>query len=854
MFKQLILIFLLLLILSPKTNGQRIDITPIWQNNFGNHQHTSRDELLSLLKDSENNLIAVGFGERDSSFADVVVQKLTTDKKLLWEYRFTSSRDLDYDTPRNVFIGKDNSIYVTGFYANEYEYALFEGAAFVFKLSKTGKLEWQINLSDRINGDLGISSFIAKLDSQDNLNIGYTTDNFLTKPTTVFKISKTGQIISEKKHTIFDASANQPNVVSFNFRTNGTLDFLSKKYNESLVRDEYTIVTVDSSNTYLETKKISNDSFNISNLETRTYADKDGNFIGVANAGHSEFKFFKISYTGKVNFVTNSPKNKQYEARDVIIKDSTFIVSGYLNDGLEGTFVFEYNKKGELIKQQLFSNIQNPIVFHSIHLVDKKLFMTFYQNDKPYLSELSDSLNISQIYDFKAPLFAYISDFNILSTSDTSLIIGGTLLQYKLETSSTRTENDFYIEKISKNDFKRQWLYTYSDLGTSLADFTTLSIDNLGNIFGYSSEKIDADENTGVSYLVCFDKHGNLKWNKSTKNLVSSNNNIPDNVPYNERGFTDNAGSIYLVSNEGISKIDSNGNLILKQYLGFTFYRLHTDTIKNEFWGTKYGYSEIVRINSDLQIVSSIETNNVYNDISELSNNLKFFTSKKEGITVVYHTSVQDNKLKVTQFKDNIKTWIKEIPLLHGYSNRSTEMIPTIHKLTGEFYIHLRDFDVKTYRLFIKMNDNGEYTSKLIFEIDYDKKMDKFESLTNGNFIARYQVINSLKYESFDPDFNTIKYTSINQTYYDTYFFKEFMILASDGFFSVYNSKLESAGKFYYPNLNRNLVLSNNYEIASVSTIGQYFPLGSQRNFLRKWRWRRSGVAKFDLYSYLKPF
>lgn len=115
-------VWILLFFCSTVTAQEIVPVTPVWKRSFGMRDNTSRDTLTHAARDRDGNVILAGGTEEDTTFSDIVVRKLSPDGALMWEFRYSTDRGVGYDLPLNLFVSREDEIYLVGYARSTYFY------------------------------------------------------------------------------------------------------------------------------------------------------------------------------------------------------------------------------------------------------------------------------------------------------------------------------------------------------------------------------------------------------------------------------------------------------------------------------------------------------------------------------------------------------------------------------------------------------------------------------------------------------------------------------------------------------------------------------------------------------------
>lgn len=189
---------LFLLFFSIAASAQTINqILPKLEKSLGGYDHTNRDELIQMAKDPEGNLLLLGFVEGDSIFADVVLQKITPEGTLLWDYRFDSDNSNNYDVPLKMVLDTKGDATVLGRSGGMVSFFMPQRSnGFLFKVSNSGDLLWQVGFDTLLTKHDAGFNYDGFMDSDGNFLVSYSAyTDFGERPTYFMKFDPNGKLL-----------------------------------------------------------------------------------------------------------------------------------------------------------------------------------------------------------------------------------------------------------------------------------------------------------------------------------------------------------------------------------------------------------------------------------------------------------------------------------------------------------------------------------------------------------------------------------------------------------------------------------------------------------------------------------
>ena len=166
-------ITLILLLFSQICLNQEL-LTPEKTISFGLNSQTNRDEAFFTKIDSQKNIILVGTTERDSTFTDILITKLSLNYDQIWQKRVSVPTNLSYDLPLKLLIDNEDNIFVVG--RSSFNESFSNGLLFIAKYDKNGK-----NIFYKTIGNIDGSDYKdfvqmdALLNSDNSLSLYYRT-------------------------------------------------------------------------------------------------------------------------------------------------------------------------------------------------------------------------------------------------------------------------------------------------------------------------------------------------------------------------------------------------------------------------------------------------------------------------------------------------------------------------------------------------------------------------------------------------------------------------------------------------------------------------------------------------------
>lgn len=831
-------------------------LTPIWTKSFGEHNHTSRDEIVTTLKDSSGNTIIVGFVERDSSFGDIMVQKIDRLGRLMWQYKYTSSYGLDYDRPVGALISKDNSVYILGIVNNNSD--IYGGAGYVFKLTTTGSLAWQKQLYLDVSRHFSIASLFWGFDKNEHLHIAYTTVEINLKPTHFFDIKPDGGVAF--RHTIygiFNALEEQPYPKDCSISKDGVTTFLIRKPNNAARRtDYYTQRVTDSSNIAYPLSMTDTQRLLLSYDSRIRQTDSSGSFYSISNVlkngRQNGFSLFKISPFGQLDFVFYSTDSMEIEAKDMILKDSVLLVTGRFRantTALWRTFLFEINQSGQLTRKKFYtSTLSSDDISEGIYLSNRRLFLTQYRASGTFaVSELNQNLDKMWLYNQRIANNPLAEINNVFAINSDTIVLSGTVLKRKQTNNYFFSENNFYVEAFSiQNLDSAKWAYQYSDLGTSFVTNINVLLNNKEDLLIVDTEQVGpAYPAAGSSYGYGAQTYAHSV--NATGQLLATK--TITNGSINTKKYTSDADGNFITVGFQVQKVDKNGTILLSSNnLGIDAELVYVDKLRDEFYVSKpfADGTTVLKFDKNLTQLGIIyPSNNQFPSIGAF----KFFQIK--GDSAVYR--YQYDYIVGTGFGTSSFSLYK--------NERFQWKIDTTISWKEDLF-DVSSFDgsllAMSRKKLIRISLNGQKT--IVDPILYPQdNINRIFCMPTGQTILMGSNPGLVIMQAYDSGLNFVNRKEITFEVYTDYFrIGEFLLRTSQGRLGVYNARCENIFTFSNDLIDiylRRTNFDDNYNFVTASIIGQAFYLGSGgANEAYGWRWFRGVSAKFSLKSQLKPF
>lgn len=805
-------------------------IAPKWTVSIGERQHTSRDEIATVLYDKHQNTIVVGFAERDSSFADIVIQKIDSAGQVRWNHRYSSNMALDYDRPMGAQLDEQDNIYVLGVVGNESD--LIGGAGYLYKVSPAGTLLWQIPLHQNLPAHASLNALFWRFDAQEKIHLAYVTEP--DKNAYLFKIASNG-IIEENRLIPNLFNSGSDHLKNFSVTADGTKTFWIERFNDRTFEYRYTTQRItDNSNTNHPiplpdslVRLLVN-----SGLPIR-HTDPMGHFYTFVNettATSSRIQLFKFSNTGQIIYIMNTTDSIAIEGRAMIIKDTSCLLTGRYRQTPQNawrSFVMELGARGQVLKKKFMtSNTVSDEVAESIHFSKNRVFLTSrLPNERLVITELDS--NLSKIREFRQSSTQPILQNVSVGVVNARLVsFSGTVQNRKLPNNYFFSENDFYTASFAIGNLDTlQWKTQYSDLGTSLVQNLHFMVNSEQDVW------ITHDEQVGPTYPSAQTPVGSVRY----KTLVNpAGQATPSEVL--SSGFageyaTNQTGHFIIGTGYQFKKIDKLG-VILQQspILWEPATLIYTDTLRQEYYAKSQNY--IFRLNWQLQILSS-RASFGQSHYFQLDGNIYCYETAYDGAT---------GFKKFQLYASEQLRWRKDSLTTNQY------VVWEVNSQTGSLYLL-----TGTNLMSVHLSGQVEIIQTSLRASDV---ISHLFCMPNGSFVLCGSSGIGQMVLGCSPTGEILQRRSISHEYNTTFLrIGVFVFRCSAGRQMIFGQTGEHLLTVTHPLLTRSpQYFDNNYNFWIGDIAGKAFFLQSgSGNEAYGWRWFRGNVSKFELGSLLKP-
>lgn len=848
-------ITLILLLFSQICFNQEL-LTPEKTISFGLNSHTNRDEAFFTKIDSQKNIILVGTTERDSTFTDILITKLSLNYDQIWQKRVSVPTNLSYDLPLKLLIDIEDNIFVVG--RSSFNESFSNGLLFIAKYDKNGK-----NIFYKTIGNIDGSDYTdfvqmdALLNSDNSLRLYYSTNLVIQ--------DEDGYDTSEIRSTFFllnidsigkEKSSYHHEITNYDFKAilyNKNLSVITRNpIDESNQKFSFNLHTINE-NGDLINSNIDDDEFNDKmNLHYYNFVDKtdisylNGSiFLRCESINSEKQTLSKIFLDGKVSYCLQNNNDNKYFSLGKFTHENKYVVNNLDQNTTVYISIDENNNFTETkISDQLSTGFKDNN--------DGSFFLTTSNsNIKLFSSDLDElnSFNTSNTYN--------LIDF--LKIDNSTISTYGIIFNKMYPESNFFSQLDQFAEKITKNGIEKE--YIFSGEGTSSALHQKVYLDNNDNYIVFSVEKIGPEcyfrgcEGAPLSIRILkYDSNLNKLWefdftndvntilnfNEFTNLLIDDENNIYYNAPDLK---VDNENQNY-----SLYKLSSNGELIFKERsIRSKEVILNKDEnelfiISHPIYSADTFYTEL----SKIDLSTGIEIDNFkYNEkrhFNHLLKNgnlyvflIKDYIYENHSITVFKEDSLLFERLlwiDSTASLTYYKTLIKDETLIFVSNSSSRESDIKFHTIDISNNYNSYEVSSNLKNLFFLENDIltvDEYGFLKIYDSNFKeitKSKDSYEQCCgfllkpfNNNILL--QTEGSILF--LNKDFQTIKTLKLPHLFDANFLFdNENHLVISDNF---------GNGVLYNPQYSWRRGFISKYNIQSVLSSDEFSSAYSEDNF-----------------------
>ncbi len=570
-------------------------LSPLYEQSMGNHEHTSRDELIQMSKDPDGNLLLLGFVEGDSIFADVILQKISPEGNLFWDYRFDSDSNNNYDVPLKMAVDGEGNTTILGLSNGSISFFSPQRSnGYLLKIDTNGNLLWQIAFDTLLPPHETGLKYDGFPDTLDHFYVTYSTFvEFGDRPTYFMKFGSDGKVLhSFTKFDIAQALGGGPAALGQAVDSAGNFIFIH--WDElSLPHTAIRKINAETSDEQIlpfDLSGLSNAERN--NLEymdwQSIWVDEHGDIYSANNIGvpfGPAFYLSKVKASGKVSYVMKPDSIGIHFASLEIWKGAIYVTGSYIPKKSNNSvaFIWKLNDQG----QREYAITESTVHDCVPRFLDIEQGNIYWATEDVYtrqvtLKELNTSnLDIQREYPLHQDQSYLFTGTNIVTLSDGLVALGGTLRKEKLSGTSYLSEEELYVETFLSDGNEVYSQYMMSETGTTHTESIALSVDRNGN------KIVKTCEIYGPEYYLIQYAPRKYYYHKFTADLTPVWTIQSQHPAYYSFGvspfYLDGVGNAYTVEVWGqdsllLQKISPDG-LYLKSYplIGVGFQQLFID-------------------------------------------------------------------------------------------------------------------------------------------------------------------------------------------------------------------------------------------------------------------------------------
>ncbi len=492
--------WILLLLCSKAVAQQEISLTPEWKRSFGMRDNTSRDTLTHAAHDRDGNIILAGGTEKDSSFSDILIRKLSPDGELQWSYKYSTGRGVGYDLPLNLFVSRDDEVVVVGYARSTYYHQ--HAGLYAFKLGKDGNLLWDKEITAcTLPGQwFGTDDYHAFLDDESNLYVTFTRHIESEQTNTTYihaynpdgvlfqqeAISGVGQSVSGGAFALSTTHDFDGNFVYTIWGDESSPGYYFRRVNPKIATDEITPVSLQ----FLPDTAVALFHYYFYGTPVKVYHGFNGHTWIVANFGlfgPDQVIVLDVDAADYARYLYVSPKNALLECNNAIYTaDNTLLISGTDRSvaGVPRGFIYELNENGAVTRNR---NITHPGGFlpYGFEQFDDKYLMSgsVPQAGSAAVKAVSTAtLDELWSHETTVPPGELFAGNNALITDPQQVILAGTFRSKKYPQIIPYTEHRWFTESFHPGTGETNWQDSFNGDSTSFASSMHHLIDRNGDL------------------------------------------------------------------------------------------------------------------------------------------------------------------------------------------------------------------------------------------------------------------------------------------------------------------------------------------------------------------------------------
>lgn len=828
------------------------NIHPVWERSNGNHDHTSRDELHLSTKDYEDNIILASSVERDSTFADLLVQKFSDSGTLIWEIRHTSGLGLDYDRPVKMIISPDNEIYLLC----SAVYFTGSGIGFILKINKNGTIAWRKDMAMETVEHEHHSFFDGYLDAENTLMVTYTcrADALFPAPTYFMTINKDGTVIKKFETT----GIGQPSTgIAYGMNEfhdkSGNFVFILRDneiYKKLYLRKINPVTGLDTTITVSDKKISPDENIYLQYIEWEfVRVSENGDIFAATNFNPfkpiDRYFLLRMNSEGVIQYIISS-KDIVNEAdfQDFFPRDSSVVITGLTNGNQPQTYLWHINSQGNIVEDAVLQQNGNLIPQRLIR-GDTTFFIhaiSLLGNDA-YVFNSKYGFDIIWTHRLSTPSTYGLAGSNVIVTEANQIAACGTLRAKKHANSIFYSEEDIFLEQFTPNNPGYNWQYIHSDQGTSYVTTVRHAFGINGEITLITEEKTGPEPAFVVGSIVApsrfyayrYDANGNLIWSVEIPHTVNMSF-------FYEIARDDKFGNIYLpgygdVNSNLLIKINHGGASVKALQIPGGILRILTlnDGKIAVLSGGANGGTNLNITDSSLTTVQVFALKGIADRIFQLPGSGDVFVYTVNNDSATWQISP-----RACLYKNGVLEWEYALP----HPTPQTEQIADL------------DFDPVTGRVYMS-SYSSSFGSSRLHRIDLDGSnpaTSSFSSQYGGDIFCQnngnFYIYTPYKLVLYNPAFSPVGEHTLPSAGYVFSTVGDNLFAFDMGSVSVFDNEGTYKARLFSPDITsfvQQSLVNDSYNLYTSGNFGTAFFTfsGTGGNF--GWRWFRGVLKKFEI-------
>lgn len=530
-----IFVWILLFVCGTATAQEIVPVTPDWKRSFGMRDNTSRDTLTHAARDRDGNIILAGGTEKDTTFSDIVVRKLSPDGALLWEYRYSTTRGVGYDLPLNLFVSRFDEVYLVGYARSAYYHQ--HAGLYAFKLGKDGTLVWDREITACTLPDewFGLADYDSFLDDESNLYVTYNRHAGLTQINTTHiqaydpdgtlvrhdSVVGLGQSADWDSYTVNTSHDLDGNFVYTVWVADNNPGYYYRRINPKVMTDEISEVSL----TFLPDTALTLFHYYFYGTPVRVYHGFNGHSYIVANFGlfgPDRVLVLDVDAAGYARYLYVSPKDGALECNNILYSgNNTLLISGVDRSvpGMPTGFILELDDLGQLAGSRQISNPGGFVPYGLVQADDKYLMSGAVPQSGGAVVKAISVAGLQELWshEISPPQGEIYAGNNAIVIEQEKVVLAGTFRSKKFPQMIPYTEHRWFTESFNPVTGETYWQDNFNGDSTSHANYLHHLTDRSGNLIVLLTENRSplvslAPYTPSRSTLFKYSKEGVLQW------------------------------------------------------------------------------------------------------------------------------------------------------------------------------------------------------------------------------------------------------------------------------------------------------------------------------------------------------